>query len=142
MRRAITATIGGVRDVAFGRLAWFALLNLILALALTGGAAFAVIRYGVLLIPDGVDTKNPAPAVPIWHQHNGEYHLGKNEPAGLAGIASGVWASAEDFLAAQGEPARFEPTWSREARDTAMGSWGRAVRAAISWARDRDGPMG
>ena len=53
MRRAITATIGGVRDVAFGRLAWFALLNLILALALTGGAAFAVIRYGVLLIPDG-----------------------------------------------------------------------------------------
>jgi uncharacterized protein involved in cysteine biosynthesis len=53
MRRAITATIGGVRDVAFGRLAWFALLNLILALALTGGAAFAVIRYGVPLIPDG-----------------------------------------------------------------------------------------
>jgi dienelactone hydrolase len=39
----------------------------------------------LLLIPDGIDAKNPAPAVAIWHQHNGEYHLGKNEPAGLAG---------------------------------------------------------
>lgn len=39
----------------------------------------------LLLVPDGVDAKNPAPAVAIWHQHNGEYHLGKNEPAGLAG---------------------------------------------------------
>jgi len=38
-----------------------------------------------LLIPDGVDASNPAPAVAVWHQHNGQYHLGKNEPAGLAG---------------------------------------------------------
>jgi glycerol kinase len=58
--------------------------------------------------------------------------------AGLAGIESGVWASAEDFLAAQGDPARFEPTWGPEARDAAMGAWGRAVRATVSWARDRD----
>ncbi|MBN2476113.1 MAG: dienelactone hydrolase family protein [Pirellulales bacterium] len=39
----------------------------------------------MLLIPDGVDANNPAPAVAVWHQHNGEYHLGKSEPAGLAG---------------------------------------------------------
>lgn len=38
-----------------------------------------------LLVPDGVDAKHPAPAVAVWHQHNGEYHLGKSEPAGLAG---------------------------------------------------------
>lgn len=39
----------------------------------------------MLLIPDGVDSLHPAPAIAIWHQHNGEYHLGKSEPAGLAG---------------------------------------------------------
>lgn len=39
----------------------------------------------LLLVPDGVDAEHPAPAVAVWHQHNGQYHLGKNEPAGLAG---------------------------------------------------------
>ncbi|HPM83718.1 MAG TPA: alpha/beta hydrolase family protein [Candidatus Anammoximicrobium sp.] len=39
----------------------------------------------MLLVPDGVDAEHPAPAVAIWHQHNGEWHLGKTEPAGLAG---------------------------------------------------------
>ncbi len=39
----------------------------------------------MLLVPDGVDANHPAPAVAIWHQHNGEWHLGKTEPAGLAG---------------------------------------------------------
>ena len=39
----------------------------------------------LLLVPDGVTEKNPAPAVAVWHQHNGQYHLGKSEPAGLAG---------------------------------------------------------
>lgn len=39
----------------------------------------------LLLVPDGVDETHPAPAVAVWHQHNGEWHLGKSEPAGLAG---------------------------------------------------------
>ena len=39
----------------------------------------------LLLVPDGVDAMHPAPAIAVWHQHNGEYHLGKSEPAGLAG---------------------------------------------------------
>ncbi|MGA2033091.1 MAG: alpha/beta hydrolase family protein [Thermoguttaceae bacterium] len=38
-----------------------------------------------LLIPDGVDANHPAPAVAVWHQHNGAWHLGRVEPAGLAG---------------------------------------------------------
>jgi dienelactone hydrolase len=38
-----------------------------------------------LLIPDGVDARHPAPAVAVWHQHNGAWHMGKIEPAGLAG---------------------------------------------------------
>jgi dienelactone hydrolase len=39
----------------------------------------------LLLIPDKVSASHPAPAIAVWHQHNGEYHLGKTEPAGLAG---------------------------------------------------------
>lgn len=38
-----------------------------------------------LLVPDGVSSNSAAPAVAVWHQHNGEYHLGKSEPAGLGG---------------------------------------------------------
>lgn len=53
MTRAFGAILGGARDVAFGRLGWFAVVNLTLALALTGGSAFAIIRYAVPLIPDG-----------------------------------------------------------------------------------------
>lgn len=39
----------------------------------------------LLLVPDGVSAASPAPAIAVWHQHNGEWHLGKSEPAGLAG---------------------------------------------------------
>ena len=39
----------------------------------------------LLLVPDGVDANHPAPAIAVWHQHNGEWHLGKTEPAGLSG---------------------------------------------------------
>lgn len=39
----------------------------------------------LVLIPDGVTASHPAPAVAVWHQHNGEWHLGKSEPAGLGG---------------------------------------------------------
>jgi len=38
-----------------------------------------------VLVPDGISAAHPAPAVAVWHQHNGAYHLGKVEPAGLAG---------------------------------------------------------
>ncbi|MEC8590955.1 MAG: alpha/beta hydrolase family protein [Planctomycetota bacterium] len=39
----------------------------------------------IVLVPDGVSAQNPAPAIALWHQHNGQWHLGKSEPAGLAG---------------------------------------------------------
>lgn len=39
----------------------------------------------MLLVPEGVDATAPAPAVAVWHQHAGQYHLGKSEPAGLKG---------------------------------------------------------
>ncbi|MDQ6828166.1 MAG: glycerol kinase GlpK [Gemmatimonadota bacterium] len=55
--------------------------------------------------------------------------------AGLAGIAAGVWPDAESF----GSTRRFD-RWTpgdgvSAARDGAHG-WARAVRAALSWARD------
>jgi glycerol kinase len=58
--------------------------------------------------------------------------------AGLAGIAEGVWASASDFLAAQGEADRFEPRMSMEEVARLKAGWSRAVRAAMLWARDAD----
>lgn len=39
----------------------------------------------LLLVPDSASAAKPAPAVAVWHQHNGQYHLGKGEPAGLSG---------------------------------------------------------
>lgn len=54
-----------------------------------------------LLVPDGVDAAHPAPAVAVWHQHNGAWHLGKVEPAGLAGSAmhhTGVELAREGYV--------------------------------------------
>jgi glycerol kinase len=56
--------------------------------------------------------------------------------AGLAGIARGVWASAEEFLGCQGEPTRFDPGMDTGHRAGLTSGWRRAVRAAVSWARD------
>lgn len=39
----------------------------------------------LLLIPDHVSANTPAPGIAVWHQHNGQWELGKSEPAGLAG---------------------------------------------------------
>lgn len=39
----------------------------------------------ILIVPDDVSDKSPAPAIAVWHQHHGQWHLGKSEPAGLAG---------------------------------------------------------
>lgn len=37
-----------------------------------------------LLVPDGITAKSrPAPGICVWHQHNGAYDIGKDEPAGL-----------------------------------------------------------
>jgi glycerol kinase len=54
--------------------------------------------------------------------------------AGLAGMATGVWKSAADFVAA-GHYRDFAPG---AMPDAAMREWRRAVRAALSWARDRE----
>jgi glycerol kinase len=53
--------------------------------------------------------------------------------AGLAGLTVGVWKTAEDFLATR-HFRRFEPGMRRDR--TGLDGWHRAVRAALSWARD------
>jgi dienelactone hydrolase len=54
-----------------------------------------------VLVPEGVDAAHPAPAVAVWHQHNGAWHLGKVEPAGLAGSPmhhTGVALAKEGYV--------------------------------------------
>jgi len=36
-----------------------------------------------MLLPDSASATKPAPGVCVWHQHNGAYDIGKDEPAGL-----------------------------------------------------------
>lgn len=56
--------------------------------------------------------------------------------AGLAGLEAGVWRDAETFLDAQGDPIHFRPSMNDSERRDRMVSWGRAVRATVSWAHD------
>ncbi|HEX5436233.1 MAG TPA: glycerol kinase GlpK [Gemmatimonadaceae bacterium] len=56
--------------------------------------------------------------------------------AGLAGIAAGIWPDAERFLATR-HFVRFEPGAGAAAARAGAAEWARAVRAALSWARDR-----
>jgi glycerol kinase len=54
--------------------------------------------------------------------------------AGLAGIASGVWASTEEFLAGR-TFTRFTPGAGVAAARAGIAGWDRAVHAALAWAR-------
>jgi glycerol kinase len=55
--------------------------------------------------------------------------------AGLAGISSGVWRNADAFLGSRHFDT-FSPQSDRETVDRSLAEWRRAVRAALSWARD------
>ena len=55
--------------------------------------------------------------------------------AGLAGLASGIWPDVEAFQATR-KFRRFEPAAGRDAARAGASGWARAVRAALSWARD------
>jgi glycerol kinase len=55
--------------------------------------------------------------------------------AGLAGLALGVWRSADEFRGRR-KYVRFTPGWSGAQQDRALAGWRRAVAAALAWARD------
>jgi dienelactone hydrolase len=74
----------------------------------------------LVLIPDGVDASRPAPAVAVWHQHNGEWHLGKSEPAGLAGNPmhnTGVALAREGYVVLCPDALCFEERRSPHLKD-------------------------
>lgn len=54
--------------------------------------------------------------------------------AGLAGLAEGIWTSGEDFLKTR-RFRTFTPARGTSASED-LAAWRRAVRAALSWARD------
>ncbi|MBX3174706.1 MAG: glycerol kinase GlpK [Gemmatimonadaceae bacterium] len=58
--------------------------------------------------------------------------------AGLAGIAAGVWKDAAAFHASR-RFSRFEPARGASVARDGLPGWRRAVRAAVHWARDREG---
>jgi len=55
----------------------------------------------LLLVPDGATSLKAAPGICVWHQHAGQWHLGKTEPAGLAGNSmhhTGVALAKEGYV--------------------------------------------
>ena len=56
--------------------------------------------------------------------------------AGLAGIAAGVWPDGDAFLAGR-QFEVFSPGDRAPAAQASLSGWRRAVRATLSWARDR-----
>ncbi len=56
--------------------------------------------------------------------------------AGLAGLAAGVWSSPEEFIGARNFT-QFSPAADRSAVREDYAGWARAMRASLSWARDR-----
>lgn len=55
--------------------------------------------------------------------------------AGLAGLAAGVWRSTDDFVASQ-PITRIVPGAGMTTAASGYAGWHRAVRAALTWARD------
>jgi dienelactone hydrolase len=73
----------------------------------------------MLLVPDGIDASHPAPAVAVWHQHSNEWHLGKSEPAGLAGNPmhhTGVALVKEGYVVLCPDALCFEERQSKRLR--------------------------
>src|SRR5437773_1033646 len=61
--------------------------------------------------------------------------------AGLAGIGAGVWRDAAEFIGTR-QFTRFTPAMENEAASRLMAGWQRAVRATLSWARDKGDSAG
>jgi glycerol kinase len=55
--------------------------------------------------------------------------------AGLAGIASGVWRDAEEFMSVR-HHVTFHPEMGENERARLRAGWDRAVRATLNWTND------
>jgi glycerol kinase len=54
--------------------------------------------------------------------------------AGLAGLATGFWASPEEFHAARPDESVFQPAADASGRAALLSGWGRALAATRAWA--------
>jgi len=54
--------------------------------------------------------------------------------AGLAGLATGFWASQDEFAAQWQVDRRFEPAWTADRREARLARWRQAVEHAKGWA--------
>ncbi len=54
--------------------------------------------------------------------------------AGLAGLATGVWGDADEFLGSRPDPDRFTPAIGEAERRPLLAGWKRALGAALHWA--------
>ena len=61
-----------------------------------------------LLVPDGVTADTPAPAVLCLHQHNGQYAIGKGEPAGDPMHHTGKWLAQNGYVVLCPDALAFE----------------------------------
>ncbi len=74
----------------------------------------------LLLVPDAATPRQPAAAIAVWHQHAGQYHLGKSEPAGLAGNPmhhTGVALAREGYVVLCPDALCFEERQDNRLRD-------------------------
>tara|TARA_B100001750_G_scaffold224743_1_gene216071 strand:- start:169 stop:840 length:672 start_codon:yes stop_codon:yes gene_type:complete len=56
--------------------------------------------------------------------------------AGLAGLATGVWSDASQFLDSQGEEKQFDSAMQSSERKSLLDGWDQAVRAVKIWSHD------
>ena len=56
--------------------------------------------------------------------------------AGLAGLATGVWSDASQFLDSQGEEKQFDSMMQSSERKSLLDGWDKAVRAVKIWSHD------
>jgi glycerol kinase len=56
--------------------------------------------------------------------------------AGLAGLATGVWSDASQFLDSQGEEQQFDSVMQSSERKSLLDGWDQAVRAVKIWSHD------
>ncbi len=61
--------------------------------------------------------------------------------AGLAGIGGGVWRDVAEFIGTR-QFTRFTPAMEKSAATALVQGWQRAVRGALSWARDKGDEVG
>ncbi len=54
--------------------------------------------------------------------------------AGLAGLATGIWATGQEFVASRSAPTVFAPDMAKEERSRRRAEWNRAVKTVLHWA--------